>query len=113
MTSHGDAVYLDHIATSIARILQWARTREEFFDDERTREAVLRKLQTLAESVQKVSDELKNRHPEVPWREIASIRNVLVHDYIGLKLERIWDIIETQLPVLVEPIGRIRREDGG
>ena len=107
MTARGDDVYVHHITTSIAKILEWARTREDFFDDERTREAVLRKLQTMAESVQKVSDALKAEYPEVPWREIASVRNVLVHDYIGLNLERIWDIIENQLPPLHEPMARI------
>jgi len=65
----------------------------------------------MTESVQKVSDALKQRHPDVPWREIASIRNVLVHDYIGLNLERIWEIIENRLPPLVEPIARIRAEN--
>lgn len=110
MTVHGDDVYIEHIATSIAKIREWARTRDDFFGDERTREAVLRKLQTMTESVQKVSDGLKTQHAEVPWREIASIRNVLVHDYIGLNLERIWDIIENRLPPLEEPIARIYAE---
>lgn len=59
MTERGDEVYIEHIATAITKIRQWAPSRAEFFDDERTREAVLRKLQTMAESVQKVSDELK------------------------------------------------------
>ena len=113
MTAHEDDIYLEHIATSIAKIREWAPTRADFFDDERTREAVLRKLQTMAESVQKISGELKKRHPEVPWREIASIRNVLVHDYIGLKLERIWDIITNQLPPLIEPISRIQTKNAG
>jgi uncharacterized protein with HEPN domain len=73
MTERGDQVYIEHIATAISKIRQWAPSRAEFFDDERTREAVLRKLQTMAESVQKVSDALKLQHPEVPWRNIASI----------------------------------------
>jgi uncharacterized protein with HEPN domain len=110
MTVHGDEIHIEHIAMGIAKIREWARTRDDFFGDERTREAVLRKLQTIAESVQKVSDELKRQHPEVPWRDIASIRNVLVHDYIGLKLERIWDIVENRLPPLIEPINRINDE---
>jgi len=109
MTVHSDEVYIGHIATAIAKIVEWAPTRQAFFEDERTREAVLRKLQTMTESVQKVSDELKKRYPEVPWRDIASIRNVLVHDYIGLNLERIWEIIENRLPPLIEPIARIQK----
>lgn len=112
MTVHSDEVYIDHIATAIAKIREWAPTRQAFFEDERTREAVLRKLQTMTESVQKVSDELKKRYPEVPWRDIASIRNVLVHDYIGLNLERLWEIIENRLPPLMEPIARIQNEIG-
>ena len=107
MTDYGDDIHVEHIANAIVKILEWAPSRETFFGDERVREAVLRKLQTMAESVQKLSDELKQRHTDVPWREIASIRNVLVHDYIGVNLERIWDIVANRLPPLVEPITRI------
>lgn len=60
--------------------------KEAFFEDLKTQDAVLRNLQVLSESTQRLSDELKERHPEVQWFSISGLRNVLVHNYLGLKL---------------------------
>jgi len=63
-------------------------------------DAIVRNLQTLAESTQRLSDKAKQRKPEVDWRAIAGFRNVVVHDYLGVDLERIWHIAECDLPSL-------------
>jgi uncharacterized protein with HEPN domain len=68
--------------------------------DLRTQDAVLRNLQTLAESSQRLSDHLKNQYFEVDWMGIAGFRNVLVHDYLGVNLQRIWEIVTEDLPEL-------------
>jgi uncharacterized protein with HEPN domain len=73
-------------------------------------DAVLRNLQTLAESTQRISDGLKILHPEVGWRSIAGFRNVLVHDYLGINLNRIWEIVAVHLPVLGAQMEAIRQE---
>ena len=57
-------------------------------------------MQTLAESTERLSEEFKSRHPQIPWRNIAGFRNILVHDYLGIKLQRIWEIIEVDLRLL-------------
>jgi len=61
-------------------------------------DAVLRNLQTMSESTQRLSEALKAMHPEVEWQRIVAFRNVLVHDYLGIDLERIWEIIQRDLP---------------
>jgi uncharacterized protein with HEPN domain len=66
------------------------RGGEVFFRDRKTQSAVLRELQTLSESTQKLSDEFKEKHPEVPWQNIAGFRNILVHGYLGIKMDRVW-----------------------
>jgi len=73
-------------------------------------DAVLRNLQTLAESTQRISDELKALHPEVDWRAIAGFRNVLVHDYLGINLDRVWEIVSVHLPVLASQMEAIRNK---
>jgi uncharacterized protein with HEPN domain len=82
--------------------------REAFFFNRKTQSATLRELQTLAESAQRLSDELKEAHPEVPWESISGFRNVLVHDYLGIRLERIWEIIERDLPAFRAALEAIR-----
>jgi uncharacterized protein with HEPN domain len=67
---------------------------EQFLSDKKTQDAVLRNLQILAESTQRISPELKNAHSEIDWRGISGFRNVLVHDYLGVNLITAWGIIE-------------------
>jgi uncharacterized protein with HEPN domain len=67
---------------------------EQFLSDKKTQDAVLRNLQILAESTQRISPELKNAHSEIDWRGISGFRNVLVHDYLGVNLITVWGIIE-------------------
>jgi uncharacterized protein with HEPN domain len=67
----------------------------------------VRNLQILAESSQRLSIELKSRRPEVEWSRIAAFRNVLVHDYLGWDMERIWVVTQKDVPELkrsIEPM---------
>ena len=61
---------------------------------------MLRNLQVLAESSQRVSEQLKSEHPEIDWRGMAGLRNVLVHDYLRIDLDIVWNVIERDLPDL-------------
>jgi uncharacterized protein with HEPN domain len=63
-------------------------------------DAVVRNLQVMAESSKRISDERKNRHLEVDWQEISGFRNILVHDYLGVDLELVWNIVTNELPGL-------------
>ena len=67
-------------------------------------DAVLRNLQTMAESSQRLSEELRNAHPEVDWRGLSGFRNVLVHDYLGVDLNTVWQLVEEELPKLKRQI---------
>ena len=103
-----DRLYLIHIRESIARIEEYTTEgRAAFFTDTRTQDAVLRNLQTMAESTQRLSTDLKSAHPEIDWRGISGLRNILVHDYLGINLIRVWEIVERDLPLLKEQIATI------
>ena len=105
-----DRIYIDHILECIEWITRYTKAgREAFFSDRKTQSATLRELQTLAESAQRVSDMLKEAHPEVPWESISGFRNVLVHDYLGIRLDRIWEIIERDLPVFRIAVEAMRK----
>ena len=68
---------------------------------------VVRNLQTIAESTQRLSDGLKETDREVPWRAIAGFRNVLVHDYFEVDLEAVWGVVEQDLPTLDGAVDRM------
>lgn len=100
-----DRLYLLHIRESIERIQAYtSEGRDAFLADLRTQDAVLRNLHTLAESTQRLSDELKEDHPSVSWQAIAGFRNVLVHDYLGISLSRVWEVLSEYLPELRDEI---------
>jgi len=103
-----DKLFLIHISESIARIEQYLPSRQdEFMDSSLIQDAVIRNLQVMAESTQRLSDSLKEQHPQVPWRKIAGFRNVLVHDYLGIDLDRIWEIVHKDLPQLKASVEKI------
>ena len=86
-----DRRYLEYVLSRIERIGRYTQGgRGAFLDDDKTQDAVLRNLHTLAESTQRASDDLEARHPEVDWRAIAGFRNVVVHDYLGMDPEQVW-----------------------
>jgi|SRR5438876_3888404 len=106
-----DRFYLIHIRDCIARIEQYIREGQtRFQNDTKTQDAVLRNLQVPAESTQRLSDGLKARHSQVPWRTIAAFRNVLVHGYLGVNLERVSQILHEDMPPLMGQILEILKE---
>ena len=100
-----DAVYLRHILECIRRIEEDTVAGEDAFLASHTlQDAVLRNLQTLAESTQRLSDATKSAHPEIDWRRIAAFRNFLVHDYLGIDLETVWRIVQYDVVELKQAI---------
>ena len=94
-------MYLQHIMECLDAIAGYtSEGRGLFLADRKTQKATLREFQELAESTQRLSSELKDRHPDLPWTAIAGFRNVLVHDYLGISLSRVWDITQRDLPTL-------------
>ncbi len=110
----GDLLYADHILDCIGRIERYcAAGREAFLGDTLIQDAVLRNLQILAESAQRISPDIKEQHSQVDWRAISGFRNVLVHDYLGLDLARVWQIVSVDVPVLRQQVASIRSLFGG
>ena len=96
-----DRIYLRHVLECLDAIVGYtSEGRSRFLADRKTQKATLRELQELAESTQRLSSELKGRHPDTPWTAIAGFRNVLVHDYLGISLSRVWEITQRDLPAL-------------
>jgi uncharacterized protein with HEPN domain len=74
----------------------------QYSNDRRTQLAVERCLEIIGEAAARVSDLLRNAHPEIPWRQIIGQRNVLIHEYGEIKQERIWKVIRENVPQLIE-----------
>ncbi|CCI08330.1 DUF86 domain-containing protein [Microcystis aeruginosa] len=103
-----DQVYLGYILDCIDKIKEYSQGGKlEFFANSMISDAIIRRLQTLAESTQQLSEELKANIPDVDWRNISGFRNILVHDYLGgIDLNTVWDVVEHYLDNLREQILR-------
>ena len=101
--------YLNDIDDSISDILNFAAdmTVDEFEADKKTQYAVIHCLEVIGEAVKKIPDDLKNRYNKIPWKEIAGMRDKLIHDYFGVDLETVWTTIAEDIPPLKELIGQI------
>jgi len=83
------------------------------FDASRlVQDAVIRNLQTLTESSQRLSNEIKATEPQIPWRELAGFRNVIVHGYLGVDLAAVWLVVEQDLPALGDAVSRMALQRG-
>jgi len=108
-----DRLYLIHIKErNRARDHLQRRGQKCLLCRYKTQDAVMRNLQILAESTQRLSDSLREMHPEVDWLSISGFRKISVHEYLSIDVKRIWDIVEQDLPVLEEQIVKIAREMG-
>ncbi len=109
----GDTLYLGHIVEAIDRILDYAGAGEEAFrTDLKTQDAIIRNFQVMGEAVKKVSDATRAAYPTVPWKDIAGMRDRVVHDYFGVSLTIVWDVIANHLPPLREQMQRVLLREG-
>ncbi|MCU1492374.1 MAG: uncharacterized protein JWO62_138 [Acidimicrobiaceae bacterium] len=109
MTDHDDILYLSHIDEAASRIERSAerRGRDALSTGEDLRDATVFRLQTLAESTQRLSFQFKSAHPEIPWDDNAGLRNRLVHGYLDVDFDIVWDVVVSDLP----PLARLVREE--
>jgi uncharacterized protein with HEPN domain len=108
-----DRVLLAHMRDCLDRILEYTNAERARFDASRlVQDAVIRNLQTLAESSQRLSTEIKGTEPQIPWRELSGFRNVIVHGYLGVDLGAVWLVVEQDLPALSKAVKRMVKRLG-
>ena len=108
-----DEPYVLHILDAIAKIREFCKgtDRAGFAKDERTREAVVRKLEIIGEAANKVSPEFKLLHASIPWRGIIGQRNVIAHDYGDIKNEKVWLVAIEMIPNLASEVEKLIPKD--
>jgi len=104
---------IDDIIESIEKILRYteALSQEQFQSDDRTRDAVIRNLTVIGEAARHIPDSVRQAHGTLPWREMTSIRNIVVHEYFGVSDEILWVTIQVDLPSLLHSLRAVRAEE--
>ena len=103
-----DRLYLEHIRDALQDIAGYSSAgRETFFRERMRQDAILRKLEVIGQAVKNLSDDAKSRQPHIPWKQIAGMRDKVIHDYFGVNLEIVWAVVENELPKLSSAIDRL------
>lgn len=103
MSKRKDVDLLCDMIGSIERILLYMQQVEyaDFVEDYKTQDAVIRNIEILGEAAKLISDAVKNGHVDIPWRNIAGTRDRLIHNYFGINIDIVWNIVRTDLPGLL------------
>jgi len=98
-------IFLQHIFDAIKDIENYTNGDEEvFYSTKMIQDAVIRNLEIIGEAVKNISPAMRIEYPDVPWKQIAGLRDVLIHHYFGVDLETVWLVVEKRLPDLSERI---------
>ena len=99
----GDLLYLGHMLDVAAQAISKleGKEREDYEEDENLRLAVTHLVQMIGEAARRVSPEIQQRYPQIPWSDIIGMRHKIVHDYLEVDSDVVWEVVKTDLPDLV------------
>ena len=105
-------VFLEDIKESVERIEEYTQgmSKEHFMEDIQTQDAIIRRLEIIGEAVKNIPEDFRSKYPDIPWKQVAGMRDVLIQGYFGVNLERVWAVVKRDLPELKPKVLRILEE---
>jgi len=98
---------------SILAIEEYAESlsEDEFYSNRQAQDAIVRRLEIIGEAVKNIDENFRNKYPQIPWKKIAGMRDIIAHEYFGVKLDRVWDVVRKDLSELKEKIRTVMEEE--
>jgi uncharacterized protein with HEPN domain len=95
-------IYIEHISTCISKIIEYTQgyNEESFIKNQLIQDAVIRNFEIIGEATKKLNDDFRAKYPEIEWKKIAGMRDKLIHDYIGVDIWAVWNVVEDIVPTL-------------
>jgi len=99
-----DLTYIEHINECIDKIKRFTSqlTWEDFNSNEMVQDAVIRNIEIIGEAAKQISNQFIEQYTDIPWKEITGMRDKLIHDYMGVDTEIVWNTVRTDIPILEE-----------
>ena len=109
MNHRDDSIYLKHILDAISRIEKYVNriNRNRFAKHLLIQDGVIRQIEIIGEASKKLSTTFRNKHKHIPWKDIAGMRDKLIHDYFGVDIDAVWSTVEEDLPTLKREVNNI------
>lgn len=109
MSKRGDLDYIKDIRESLKRIESYKgnMSYSEFLLDYKTQDAIVRNIEIVGEAAKNISEKFKQEHPQIPWHELAGVRDRLIHHYFGVNYDIVWGIATDEVPRLIKEIDKI------
>ena len=106
-----DLIYVDHILDSIKKIEKYTDnlTIHVFVENELIQDGVIRNFEIIGEATKHLSKDFRNNYSDIPWKQIAGMRDILIHDYLGIDIYAVWETIESNLPRLKKQLLQIKK----
>ena len=104
-----ESILVNDIIEAIDSIEEYTNdySLEQFLEDKKTREAVIRNIEISGEAVRNIPDEIKTKYSKIEWRDIIGMRNIIAHEYFGIEMAQIWQTIEKEIPKLKKAISSL------
>ena len=104
-----DSIYLEHIETNLKRIILYATgiSKKDFLNNIQLQDACIRQIEIMGEATKRISETFKEKHPEVPWKDMAGMRDKLIHDYIDVDLNIVYQTVAVDIPNLLPVVEKI------
>jgi uncharacterized protein with HEPN domain len=107
-----DRFFLLHIRDAVDSIRAYTTSgRAAFFADKRTQDAVIRNLEIIGEATKRLTAATTSQRPEIPWKRVSGLRDVLIHNYFGVNLDAVWEVVESRLAELAQAVEALLSED--
>ena len=113
MSKRGNDELMEDISEAARRLEIYSQDMEygAFLEDIKTQDAVIRNFEIIGEAAKNITDDFKEKHQDIPWKDLAGIRDKLIHHYFGVNLEIVWAIIDEDLPQLRKEIRQMKEQE--
>ncbi len=113
MSERADVEFLTDTKEAVLRINSYTEnlSYERFLEDKKTQDAVVRNLEIIGEAAKNISEELKKKYPHIRWKDLAGVRDKLIHHYFGVNFDIVWNIVKQELPEVLSQLEEILRNE--